>query len=58
MMPRELGVIVDFNPTVYGTSNIRDVDASVVPFHVCGYLASTLCAIADKTVDMTRGRYE
>jgi choline dehydrogenase-like flavoprotein len=58
MMPRELGGVVDSNLTVYGTSNVRIVDASVVPFQVCGHLTSTLYAIAEKAADMIKARYE
>jgi choline dehydrogenase-like flavoprotein len=58
MMPRELGGVVDPNLTVYGTSNVRVVDASVVPFQVCGHLTSTLYAIAEKAADMIKARYE
>ncbi|KAJ4331516.1 hypothetical protein N0V87_009097 [Didymella glomerata] len=58
MMPRELGGVVDSNLTVYGTSNVRVVDASVVPFQICGHLTSTLYAIAEKAADMIKARYE
>ncbi|KAL1798058.1 hypothetical protein ACET3X_004664 [Alternaria dauci] len=58
MMPRELGGVVDSNLTVYGTSNVRVVDASVVPFQICGHLTSTLYAIAEKAADLIKARYE
>ncbi|CAN9204397.1 unnamed protein product [Alternaria alternata] len=58
LMPRELGGVVDSNLTVYGTSNVRVVDASVVPFQICGHLTSTLYAIAEKAADMIKARYE
>jgi choline dehydrogenase-like flavoprotein len=58
MMPLELGGVVDSNLTVYGTSNVRVVDASIVPFQVCGHLTSTLYAIAEKAADMIKVRYE
>ena len=54
MLPQKLGGVVDSNLTVYGTSNVRVVDASVVPLQVCGHLASTLYAIAEKASDMIR----
>ncbi|KAL5113178.1 hypothetical protein ACEQ8H_008956 [Pleosporales sp. CAS-2024a] len=54
MMPRELGGVVNSNLTVYGTSNVRVVDASVVPFQICGHLTSTLYAIAEKAADMIK----
>lgn len=51
MLPQDLGGVVDSNLTVYGTNNVRVVDASVVPFQVCGHLTSTLYAIAEKAAD-------
>lgn len=58
MMPRELGGVVDSDLIVYGTSNVRVVDASVVPFQICGHLTSTLYAIAEKAADIIKARYE
>jgi choline dehydrogenase-like flavoprotein len=57
MMPYELGGVVDTNLTVYGTTNVRVVDASVVPFQVCGHLTSTLYAVAEKAADAIKARY-
>ncbi|CAI6339605.1 unnamed protein product [Periconia digitata] len=57
MMSQELGGVVDSNLTVYGTGNVRVVDASVVPFQVCGHLTSTLYAIAEKAADMIKAKY-
>jgi hypothetical protein len=36
MMPRDIGGVVDVNHTVYGTANVRVVDASALLFQVCG----------------------
>jgi choline dehydrogenase len=52
MMSRELGGVVDARLKVYGTENVRVVDASVLPFQVSGHLTSTLYAIAEKAADM------
>jgi choline dehydrogenase-like flavoprotein len=54
MMPRELGGAVDSSLKVYGTSNVRVVDASVMPFQVSGHLTSTIYAIAEKASDMIK----
>ncbi|CZR59352.1 related to choline dehydrogenase and related flavoproteins [Phialocephala subalpina] len=54
MMPREKGGVVDTSLKVYGTSNVRVVDASVLPFQVCGHLTSTLYAIAEKAADLIK----
>ena len=48
MMPREKGGVVDSSLKVYGTRNVRVVDASVLPFQVCGHLTSTLYAVAER----------
>ena len=57
MLPFELGGVVDSNLTVYGTSNVRVVDASVVPFQVCGHFTSTLYANDEKAGDIIKARY-
>ena len=36
MMPREMGGVVDAELRVYGTGNVRVVDASVMPFIIKG----------------------
>lgn len=55
MMPREKGGVVDSELKVYGTSNVRVVDASVLPFQVCGHLVSTLYAVAERASDIIKG---
>ncbi|KAK1671888.1 GMC oxidoreductase [Colletotrichum godetiae] len=52
MMPREKGGVVDASLKVYGTANVRVVDASVLPFQVCGHLVSTLYAVAERAADL------
>lgn len=54
MMPKEIGGVVDSRLKVYGTSNVRVVDASVLPMQVCGHLTSTLYAVAEKAADMIK----
>ncbi|TDZ18956.1 Glucose oxidase [Colletotrichum orbiculare MAFF 240422] len=54
MMSRELGGVVDANLKVYGTSNVRVVDAGILPFQVCGHLVSTLYAVAEKASDIIK----
>ena len=39
---------------VYGTGNVRVVDASVMPFQVSGHLTSTIYAISEKAADMIK----
>ncbi|KAJ5670514.1 uncharacterized protein N7477_005877 [Penicillium maclennaniae] len=56
MMPKDIGGVVDTSLKVYGTSNIRVVDASVIPFQVCGHLQSTVYAIAERAADIIKGK--
>ena len=56
MMARSLGGVVDSNLLVYGTSNVRVVDASILPFQIDGHLTSTLYAVAEKAADVIKGR--
>ncbi|KAF2151624.1 GMC oxidoreductase [Myriangium duriaei CBS 260.36] len=52
MMSRELGGVVDPNLIVYGTKNVRVIDASVLPFQIDGHLTSTLYALAERASDL------
>ncbi|KAJ5159868.1 uncharacterized protein N7482_006872 [Penicillium canariense] len=54
MMPKEVGGVVDTSLKVYGTSNVRVVDASVMPFQVCGHLQSTVYAVAERAADIIK----
>lgn len=54
MMPKELGGVVDNRLKVYGTANVRVVDASILPFQVSGHLTSTLYAVSEKAADIIK----
>lgn len=54
MMPKDIGGVVDSSLKVYGTTNVRVVDAGVLPFQVCGHLVSTLYAVAEKASDIIK----
>lgn len=54
MMSRELGGVVDSEFKVYGTSNVRVVDASVLPLQVSGHLTATLYAVAERASDIIK----
>jgi len=56
MLPKEVGGVVDTSLKVYGTSNVRVVDASVIPFQVCGHLQSTVYAVAERAADIIKGQ--
>lgn len=55
MMSRELGGVVDEELRVYGTENVRVIDASVIPLQVTGHLVSTIYAIAARAADLILG---
>lgn len=54
MMAQELGGVVDSSLKVYGTSNVRVVDGSVIPMQTSGHLSSTIYAIAEKAADIIK----
>lgn len=55
MMPRELGGVVDPELRVYGTANVRIVDASLFPYQVNGHPSSTVYAVAERAADIIKG---
>lgn len=54
MLPREIGGVVDPELRVYGTKNVRVVDASVFPIEPLGHIQSTIYAVAEKAADMIK----
>ncbi|KAJ5269806.1 hypothetical protein N7505_005564 [Penicillium chrysogenum] len=56
MLPKEIGGVVDTSLKVYGTPNVRVVDASIMPFQVCGHLQSTVYAVAERAADIIKGQ--
>lgn len=56
MMSRDLGGVVDPELRVYGTWNVRVVDASVIPLQISGHLTATLYALAERASDIIIGR--
>ncbi|EEP77395.1 predicted protein [Uncinocarpus reesii 1704] len=56
MMPREDGGVVDPDLIVYGTENLRVVDASIIPLHISGNIGWTVYAIAEKAADMIKSQ--
>ncbi|KAL4813316.1 hypothetical protein BDW67DRAFT_192934 [Aspergillus spinulosporus] len=52
MLPEELGGVVDNTLIVYGTENVRVIDASILPAQVSGHLTSILYAAAERAADI------
>ncbi|KAH6638920.1 hypothetical protein C7974DRAFT_387539 [Boeremia exigua] len=51
MLARDLGGVVDNEGKVYGTRNVRVVDASIFPTQISGHLSATVYALAGKIAD-------
>ncbi|KAM0751714.1 alcohol oxidase [Meredithblackwellia eburnea MCA 4105] len=52
MLPRADGGVVSSKLIVYGTSNLRVVDLSIVPLHVSAHVQSVAYAIAEKAASL------
>lgn len=52
MMPEEVGGVVDERLRVYGTQNLRIVDASIMPIIPRGNIITTVYAVAEKAADL------
>ncbi|KAI2628997.1 hypothetical protein GGS21DRAFT_233673 [Xylaria nigripes] len=55
MLPREKGGVVDPQLVVYGTENLRVVDASIFPLIPRGNILSSVYAVAEKAADIIKG---
>ncbi|RSM04170.1 hypothetical protein CEP52_006970 [Fusarium oligoseptatum] len=55
MLPKEKGGVVDTNLVVYGTKNLRVVDASIFPLIPRGNIMSSVYAVAEKAADVIKG---
>ncbi|PKX98446.1 GMC family oxidoreductase [Aspergillus novofumigatus IBT 16806] len=54
MMPRDDGGVVGPKLKVYGTANVRVVDASVFPLEPRGNIQATVFAVAEKAADIIK----
>ncbi|KAI8347642.1 alcohol oxidase [Blakeslea trispora] len=54
MLPEDLGGVVDASLKVYGTSNLRIVDASIIPLEVSSHLMQPTYGIAEKAADIIK----
>ena len=57
MMPREKGGVVDDHLVVYGTSNLRIVDSSIIPLIPRANIQSTVYAVAERAADLIKARH-
>jgi choline dehydrogenase-like flavoprotein len=51
MLSQELGGVVDAEGSLYGTGNVRIVDASIFPTQISGHLTASIYAIAGRIAD-------
>ncbi|KAH9851989.1 alcohol oxidase [Lenzites betulinus] len=54
MMRRDLGGVVDAHLKVYDTTNVRVIDASVMPIQISAHLTSSLYGMAEKAADIIK----
>jgi len=54
MLPKEDGGVVDVNLKVYGTANLRVIDASVIPIQIGAHTQVTTYALAEKAADIIK----
>ncbi|KAF4549066.1 GMC oxidoreductase-like protein 1 [Elsinoe fawcettii] len=54
MLPLDLGGVVDSQLLVYGTSNLRVVDASIMPLIPASNLQAIVYAVAEKAADLIK----
>ncbi|KAI0744114.1 GMC oxidoreductase [Daedaleopsis nitida] len=54
MLPREDGGVVDPELRVYGTANLRVIDASILPMELAAHIQATVYAVAEKAADIIK----
>ncbi|KAJ7203428.1 hypothetical protein C8J57DRAFT_1259668 [Mycena rebaudengoi] len=57
MLPFEWGGVVNTTLVVYGTANVRVVDASVIPLHIAAHTMSPTYAIAERAAEFIKAQY-
>jgi len=56
LAPKEIGGVVDPSLKVYGTKNLRVVDASVIPLQIGVPPMATVYAIAERAADIIKAQ--
>ncbi|CAO3608184.1 unnamed protein product [Mucor hiemalis] len=54
MLPRKLGGVVDSKLKVYGTANLRIVDASIIPLEISSHLMQPVYAVSERAADIIK----
>ncbi|TVY45866.1 Dehydrogenase [Lachnellula occidentalis] len=54
MMPQDIGGVVNEKLVVYGTKNLRVVDASIFPIEPLGNIQASVYAVAEKAADLIK----
>ncbi|KAJ2992878.1 hypothetical protein NUW58_g2023 [Xylaria curta] len=54
MLPRDLGGVVSDRLVVYGTRNVRIIDASIFPMITMGNIQATVYAVAERACDLIK----
>ncbi|KAI8244825.1 Dehydrogenase xptC [Colletotrichum sp. SAR 10_96] len=54
MLPKELGGVADSELMVYGTCNLRVVDAGIMPMIPGGHIQAAVYAVAEKAADIIK----
>jgi len=57
MMRRNLGGVVNAQLKIYDTTNVRVVDASIMPLQVSAHLSATLYGVAEKAADLIKASW-
>lgn len=57
MLPREHGGVVDTNLMVYGSANLRVIDASIMPLQISAHLMASTYGIAEKGADIIKQKH-
>jgi choline dehydrogenase-like flavoprotein len=55
MLPKKAGGVVDSKSKVYGTSNLRVVDTSIMPVLILAHLQTAVYGIAEMTASVVIG---
>ncbi|KAF9558401.1 alcohol oxidase [Agrocybe pediades] len=58
MLPREDGGVVDTKLKVYGTTNLRVADVSIIPLQFGAHLQATAYAIGEIAADIIKGKLD